>query len=166
MVTKPSAIITAKKNCSDLLKNGILATRKNRQEVLCAMAIMLIRTADGFYTDCSALLNSGAQSSCISQALVDRLVVKTRKIKVNREGTDQIKINHFEKAVDVEIMSRNCEFSASLMCLLLPNKKKGWVDCYFSDSRSVDLLIGGSLLWEVLPTLNSRHSSKTVLMKM
>jgi hypothetical protein len=46
------------------------------------------------------------------------------------------------------------------------NKKKGWVDCNFSDSRSVDLLIGGSMLREVLPTLNSRHSSKTVLMKM
>jgi hypothetical protein len=164
-------------NCLDFLKRRnstdprrpvSLYTSGNYQSVLFATAVVLIEVEKGVYAPCRAVLDSGAQCSCISQNFVDMIGIRTREVDVNLEGANQVHISRIRGAADVKIMSKNGDFGVYMTCMVLPQATKNipaqtldvssvmipqdleLADPEFYISRPVDLLIGGELFWEVL----------------
>ncbi|XP_055623164.1 uncharacterized protein LOC129766610 [Toxorhynchites rutilus septentrionalis] len=153
---------------------------------LTAWTLIRVRDVHGVYHFARALLDSGSQSSFVSESLCQKLGLKRTRINLPVSGIGQATVNvHF--SVNLSFASRFEEVERQLDCLVLPKltvslpsrsvdisrwnipRNLPLADPRFNISQGVDLIIGAELFYDLLEsqqiTLANNHPilQKTVL---
>lgn len=91
----------------------------NERLVLLSTAVVKVLNKTGEALLCRVLLDSGSQKNFISESMVLTLQLNRKKIKCDISGIGQ-SVYTVSSAVTVTIRSRTSNYSASVMCLILP----------------------------------------------
>lgn len=133
-------------------------------EVILSTAIINVYDNDGIAHRCKCLLDTGSQSSFISENLVKTLRIQTIPFKSSVVGISQVNTN-VQAKINVKIESINGNFSTMLSCLVLPRisedlpaitssvnvpKNIKLADPEFRNGGSISLLIGSDSFWNLL----------------
>ncbi|CAH1379261.1 unnamed protein product, partial [Tenebrio molitor] len=137
------------------------------QDVILSTALVKVFDCNGKPLQLRALLDSGSQSSFITESIADKLKLSFTHINVPVTGINE-SISTAKKLVELKIHSNITAFSATLTCLVskkiterLPivsiNLSNFTVplniklaDPKFNVSSEIDLLIGSDLFWSLL----------------
>jgi uncharacterized CHY-type Zn-finger protein len=137
------------------------------QDVILSTALVKVFDCNGKPLQLRALLDSGSQSSFITESIADKLKLSFTHINVPVTGINE-SISTAKKLVELKIHSNITTFSATLTCLVskkiterLPivsiNLSNFTVplniklaDPKFNVSSEIDLLIGSDLFWSLL----------------
>jgi hypothetical protein len=137
------------------------------QDVILSTALVKVFDCNGKPLQLRALLDSGSQSSFITESIADKLKLSFTHINVPVTGINE-SISTAKKLVELKIHSNITTFSATLTCLVSkkiterlpivsinlsnftvpPNIKLA--DPKFNVSSEIDLLIGSDLFWSLL----------------
>lgn len=137
--------------------------------VFLATAIVLVTDNFGKQRECRAVLDSGSQVNFISKKITNLLMLPTKRtsLPISGIGSTQARSTSY---VEVSIHSRQSKYQLKLECYVLPNMvtdlaaceepKEGWkipdefskslADPQFYQKRSVDLLIGGGVFFDII----------------
>ncbi|XP_036143903.1 uncharacterized protein LOC118645955 [Monomorium pharaonis] len=136
-------------------------------QVLLSTAIVKVKDHTGHYKEGRALLDSGSQSSFITEEFAKALKLKTVDEKVMIKGINQI-ASKSTKTVNLKIASRFGTFERDLSCIVLPKITQNLptvsisttaleiprniklADPSFNVSNKIDLLIGAESFWELI----------------
>nr|XP_046478563.1 uncharacterized protein LOC124217212 [Neodiprion pinetum] len=141
--------------------------RKPSKQIILSTAQVHIDDEDGIPQSCRLLLDPGSKSNIITDDLVRRLKLRCRKQNEFVTGINQVQ-THIAKIVDVKITSMHTDYTAKIVCLVLPNiterlpqlkLDKGLIslpeglklaDPSFHEPGTIDLLVGAGLFWQLL----------------
>lgn len=165
-----SVASTSYKYTDDTTKTSLMA-QQAISHVFLATASVLIRDNFGNQRKCRVVLDSGSQVNFISKKTANLLQLPAKKacLPISGIGAQQVRAASY---VDVSIQSRTSDYQVDLVCYVLPNMvtdlascsepKEGWkipgelaenlADPDFYHRRSVDLLIGGGVFFDILGT--------------
>ena len=139
----------------------------NRSQVLLSTAHVLIKDQHGTWHDCRALCDSGSQSNLITTALCQTLNLRCENTNVPLAGINENLIEIKQRAT-TSIKSRFNSFETELNLLVIPkiterlpttafdDKLLGYpktlhlADPEFNKPRSVDILLGADIFFELL----------------
>lgn len=138
-----------------------------QSQVLLSTAVIDVYDGSGKLQHCRALLDSGSQSSFITESLVKRLHLHKVPTNISLAGINQ-SLSQVKHTVNVKIKSRYNGFNSTLRCLILdriteclptnsisssdikiPRNIK-LADPQFNISSNIDMLIGAELFWSLL----------------
>ena len=141
-------------------------TEKSNSSVFLATALVLIKSNDGHYEICRALIDSGSQSNFISDSLVRKLNVKQSKTHINICGINNTK-SKTSFSVSCSLKSPQNNYNGLIDCLVV-NKVTGilpsnhvdtsnWsflnsfklADPKFNVPDKVDILLGAEIFEDI-----------------
>ncbi|XP_025192629.1 uncharacterized protein LOC112592689, partial [Melanaphis sacchari] len=159
--------VTSSPNQGDSKKS--LLVQQGHGHVFLSTAVVLIRDNQGVFKNCHAILDSGSQVNFISKGLARQLQLPATKstLPVSGIGANTLQSS---TCVDIHIESRFGSSSFKLSCYTLPvimsqlqpvrTPMEGWTipsellpqlaDPHFYDPKQIDLLIGGSIFFDIL----------------
>lgn len=137
--------------------------------VFLATAIVLVTDNLGRQRECRVVLDSGSQVNFMSKKLANLLKLPTKRASLPISGIGCIE-SRSTSYLEVSVQSRTSEYQLKLVCYVLPNMvtdlascaepKEGWkipdelsrdlADPQFYQRRSVDLLIGGGVFFDII----------------
>lgn len=138
-----------------------------QNEVLLSTVVLNVKKANGEKIPCRALLDSGAQSSLITQKLCNELQLPTSPTNMSIVGFNQV-TSALKKKCNISIFSKSCNFNTNISCYLVPTisinlptqkvcldhlnipQNITLADPQFNEPQSIDLLIGSQLFWDLI----------------
>ena len=136
-------------------------------QVLLSTAVVLLKSKNGEYVQCRALLDNGSQSNFISTRLTKKLGIQSQHVNIPVSGINNTNSSINEKIVTT-IKSRTSNYSKSLEFLVIPAITNNlptqfinispWnipqqyklADPGFNTPAPIDLLIGAELVLQIL----------------
>lgn len=151
---------------SDTANITVSACSNYNEEVILATAIILTTDSQGITYPCRALLDSGSQSNFISQSLASSLGLKHIKLHTSVTGIGNMGVSanfgvhttiksnfeNYEENLDFLVLSKitNDLPNSSITTELKIPKDIRLADDRFFQSRSVDILLGASVFYNIL----------------
>lgn len=156
-------------NEDEIKSSGSCNIATSQSCALLSTAVVYLKDADGILRSCRALLDNGAQNSFITSRLCKKLKLGLQPIDFSICGVGQITSN-IKYSTEIEMHSCIGSFSNTISCLVLneitcdlptfsfnsekikiPNNMlSGLADPQFNEKRSIDLLLGADVFWEIL----------------
>lgn len=153
-------------------KENVICSHSRSEEIaanqiLLSTAVVKVKDVEGNYVKTRALLDSGSQSSFVSDELINRLKFKCHNVQIEVKGVNQ-QVSHALKSAKLSIISHCNSFTAEMQCIVLPKITQNvpavkvdilnlsipnnlrLADPQFNVSRPVDLLIGADIFWVLL----------------
>jgi hypothetical protein len=140
---------------------------KPRNHMLLATAIVEVQNKSGHYVPCRALLDSGSESSFITEGCVQRLRLSRTQTYASIQVISNVNTATHHSA-SIHLRSRHTDCHTTLDCAILSNitgttppsklDTSSWkipkdiklADEQFNQPGSIDLLIGANLFYEIL----------------
>ena len=153
---------------------------KLRNHILLATAIAEVQNKSGQYVPCRALLDSGSQSSFITDRCVQRLRLSRTQTHASIQGISNVN-TATQHSVSIQLRSRHTGWHTTVDCAILSNitgttpssklgtsswmlpKDNKFAGEQFNQPGGIDLLIGADLFYEVFqPGRSTRHGNYPV----
>lgn len=147
----------------------VMSTGTNQGVLLSTALVEVYNPITNQHVTARTLLDSGSQSSIISQSLSDKLRLASQLTQLNIVGIGNHTTTHNSlKRCNIEIKSKCSAFATRLSCLVLPQITSNMpsktidikhvklpphvqlADPTFNQSAPVDLLIGADVFWELI----------------
>lgn len=166
---QPGAKVEATQKTEEMEKAVVVthAAHREKEVILLSTARISVKAANGQYLECTALLDSGSQSSFVTKELCERLGLTLETTKIPVQGINRL-LTQIKQRTTVNIKSKWNRFEAKIDCLVLPKITEGlpqreidiaeWniplhiqlADEKFYLSKSIDMLLGGEIFWDLL----------------
>ncbi|XP_076247806.1 uncharacterized protein LOC143187478 [Calliopsis andreniformis] len=170
LIPRSNTAITEEPRLSETNTTISCVTNSDRsivEQSVLSTAVIYIEDRQGQRTQCRALLDSGSQSNFITYKLCKRLGIKFEPTEVQVSGLGG-RPNAIRDRVHVKIGSKVNNFRANISCLAIDtitqdmpnivlNRSTTCIPSHivladpdFDKSRSIDVLIGAGLFWQLL----------------
>lgn len=154
--------------------NTVSMTAVSSSEIILSTAMVEITNPKTNKTiSVRALLDSGSQTSFITDAVKQRLNLSPQPSNINIVGIGDTHLKHSPERCALRLRSKASSFDTTLSCLVLPTiagnlpkvaldithlKLSGFVlaDPSFNEPRPIDMLIGADLFWDIISS--EQHS--------
>lgn len=145
-----------------------MSVKANHSVLLSTALVDVFNPVTNQYTTIRALLDSGSQSSLITDSLKNKLQLTPQPIQVDIVGIGNVSTSHSLQRCVVQVKSKHNDFKSNVSCLVLPQltgnlPKKSFnisqlnlppniklADPTFNQCAQVDMLIGVDLFWSVI----------------
>lgn len=140
---------------------------QNETQVLLSTAYVQVSDIQGEIHECRVLLDSGSQSSFITDQLCNHLQLKKVKFKIAVKGISESQMN-IKYATKIHLQSRHNNFKTILNCLVVPTitgnipsisferskiklpQNITLADPTFNEAGKIDMLLGANIFWQLL----------------
>lgn len=146
-----------------------LAAMTNSDVLLCTAQVQLKNPATNDSMIVRCLLDSGSQSTIVSQKVQQTLNLASQPSNVSIVGLSDTPINTHTKRCALHFQSLNDPFNVNMTCLVVPKiaeklpkvsldvsrydlSKFQLADPKFYEASSIDMLIGADLFWDLIGT--------------
>ena len=166
--TEPAATESTAENQPPRVSHHV-NNNQHQSRVLLQTAIIRVQDGFGRYQDCRALLDSGSDSTFVSERLVQKLQLKQSKVALSISGVGDTKCQSPKSSIQLVVGSAlDPSFTAATTAFVMPvvttmlptstMSSSEWphlqhlklADTQYYKSRSIDVLIGGDIYYSIL----------------
>ncbi|KAG7305756.1 hypothetical protein JYU34_009882 [Plutella xylostella] len=159
-----------------------MSAQSSTEVLLCTALVKLINPATNQSIKVRALLDSGSQSSFITEAVKDKLSLTPQPSNTNIVGIGNTPINLKTERCALQLQSNDSSYDVKMTCLIIPkisdNLPKvafdirhlnlsnfSLADPSFNEPSPIEMLIGADLFWDIIGSQQHSLGEKNPILR-